>query len=120
MAKGEKMKNVERDEIGNTKMYAKLTDAGEYEGILFRNTKSKFQPAYNLKENSGLVWNVRGYMSKQLRAIEDDVVNHRVRILVEKAHSNKYNKDFLKITRIEVYDTPLNQQTQIQIEHVKE
>ena len=114
------MKNKEDEGIGNTKMYAKLTDAGEYEGILFRNTKSKFQPSYNLKENSGLVWNIRGYMAKQLTVIEGDTVNHKVHIIVEKAHSNKYNKDFLKISKVAVYDSSLNMQTQLQVEHVKE
>jgi len=114
------MKNMENEGIGNTKMYAKLTDTGEYEGILFRNTKSKFQPSYNLKENSGLVWNIHGYMAKQLKVVEDDTVNHRVQITVEKAHTNKYNKDFLKISKIKVFDSPLNVQTQLQIEHVKE
>ena len=111
------MNKKENVENGN-RQYMKLENAGEYEGILFKNTKSRFQPAYNLVVNNSLVYNIRGYMAKQIKEIEPEVVNHKVYMKIEKKHSNKYNKDFLKIIGLKVFENAI--QTKLQVEHIIE
>ena len=107
-----KKENVEN------RQYMKLENPGEYEGILFKNTKSRFQPAYNLVVNDNLVLNIRGYIARQIREIENEVVNHKVFMKIEKKHSNKYNNDFLKITGLKVFENAT--QSKLQVEHIIE
>jgi len=111
------MNKKENVENGN-RQYMKLENAGEYEGILFKNTKSRFQPAYNLVVNDNLVLNIRGYIAKQIREIEPEVINHKIYMKIEKKHSNKYNKDFLKIVGIKVFENAI--QSKLQVEHIIE
>ena len=111
------MNKKENVENGN-RQYMKLENAGEYEGILFKNTKSRFQPAYNLVVNDNLVLNIKGYVAKQIKEIEPEVVNHKVYMKVEKKHSKKYNKDFLKIVGIKVFENAI--QSKLQVEHIIE
>jgi len=111
-------KEVENKENGVNRQYEKLTRSGEYEGLLFKNTKSRFQPAYNLVVDDRLALNITGYMAKQIRQVEQEIINKKVKISVEKVHTNKYNKDFLKIVGLKVY--PNSIQSKLEIEYIKE
>ena len=112
------MNRVENKENEVKREYEKITQQGEYEGLLFKNTKSRFQPAYNLVINDKLVMNITGYMAKQIRQVEGEIINKKVKLLIEKVHTNKYNKDFLKIVSLKVY--PNSVQSKLTIEYIKE
>jgi len=111
------MNKVENKENEAKREYEKITQQGEYEGLLFKNTKSRFQPSYNLVSDK-ITFNITGYMAKQIKEIESEILNKKVRILVEKVHTNKYNKDFYKITGLKVF--PNTVQNKLVIEYIKE
>jgi len=112
------MNKVENKENGISRLYEKLNKEGEYEGLLFKNTKSRFQPAYNLVINDRLVINITGYMARQIKEIETEILNKKVKLSVSKVHTNKYNKDFFKITGLKVY--PNSIQSKLTIEYIKD
>jgi len=109
---------IENKENGINRQYEKLNKEGEYEGLLFKNTKSRFQPSYKLVVNDKLALNITGYMAKQIKEIESEILNKKVKLFIEKVHTNKYNIDFFKITSLKVY--PNTVQTKLTVEYIKE
>jgi len=83
----------------NERVYRRIGE-GMFEGILFKNTFSHFQPAYSLV-NGNITYDITGTPARQLEEIANRVIGHRVRIVLESRISPRFRKGYLTITRIE-------------------
>jgi len=101
--------------------YVKLSEEGIVEGILYRNTKSIYQPSYNLDHGNGIIVNITATPAKQLKDIEKDVLGHYVIITLVRKHSDTYNKDYLRIADLKIVDKPKTPiQRKLEVQHVTE
>jgi hypothetical protein len=95
----ENVREVPESESKNTKKYIRIGQ-GTFQGALYRNIFSKFQPAYNLIDRN-TVYNITGTPARQLEEIENRVAGHIVKITLKPRESAKYDREYLAITHIE-------------------
>jgi hypothetical protein len=86
-------------ENANAKSYQKIGQ-GTYEGTLYKNVYSQFQPSYNLVSGN-IIYNITGTPARQLEELKDKVAGHRIRIVLEERISPRFRKGYYAITRIE-------------------